>query len=84
MRRTKMRNTRTLPTATYRDRYGRRHEVIVEPVESCWEIADLCGEERQVIDTLADQEDTRECAEAVARDWAGQALEPNLPLIAIA
>jgi hypothetical protein len=80
----KMSNTRTLPTATYRDRYCRRHEVVVEAVEAGWEIADLCGEDRQVIDTLTDSEDTRECAEAVARDWAGQAVDPNLSLIAIA
>jgi hypothetical protein len=79
-----MGNTRTLPTATYRDSVGARHEVIVEAVETGWEIADVCGEERQVIDTLTDDEDTRECAEAVARDWAGQAPSPNLPLIAIA
>jgi hypothetical protein len=79
-----MTNTRTLPTATYRDAAGARHEVIVEAVQAGWEIADVCGEERRVIDTLTDEEDTRECAEAVARDWVGQALQPNLPLIAIA
>ena len=79
-----MHNMRTLPVATYRDGFGIRHEVMVQAVEAGWEIADVCGEERQVIDTLTHQEDTRECAEAVARDWAGQAVEPNLPLIAIA
>jgi hypothetical protein len=84
MRRMKMRNTRRLPTATYRDAAGQRHEVIVEAVDAGWEIADLCGEEIQVIDTLTDPEDTRECAEAVACDWAGQAVDPNLALIAIA
>ena len=79
-----MGNTRTLPAATYRDSVGQRHEVIVQRVDEGWEIADLCGEERQVVDTLTDEQDTRECAEAVARDWAGQAVEPNLALIAIA
>ncbi len=77
-----MSNTRTLPTATYRDAAGVRHEVIVEPVNEGWEIADVHGEERQVVDTLTDSQDTRECAEAVARDWAEQAVNPNLALIA--
>lgn len=84
MRRITMGNTRTLPAATYCDSFGRRHEVTVHAVKDGWEIADVCGEERDVVDTLTDEEDTRECAEAVARDWAGQAVEPNLALIATA
>jgi hypothetical protein len=78
-----MGNTRRLPAASYCDGFGRRHEVIVITVEGGWEIADVCGEQHEVIDTLTDPQDTRECAEAVARDWAGQAIAPNLALIAI-
>jgi hypothetical protein len=80
----KMGKTRTLPAASYCDGFGRRHEVVVIAVAVGWEIADVCGEEREVIETLTDPQDTRECAEAVARDWAGQAVAPNLALIAIA
>jgi hypothetical protein len=79
-----MGNTRTLPAASYCDGFGRRHEVAVKAIKGGWEIADVCGEEREVIETLTDPQDTRECAEAVARDWAGQAVAPNVALIAIA
>jgi hypothetical protein len=79
-----MGNTRTLPVATYRDKLGIRHEVTVGAIEAGWEIADVCGDERQVVDTLTDPQDDRACAEAVARDWAGQAVEPNLALIGAA
>jgi hypothetical protein len=77
-----MSNMRTLPSATYRDALGLRHEVIVEHVEEGWEIADVLGDERQVIDRLTDERDTRECAEAVARDWASEAVKRDMALSA--
>lgn len=58
-----------IPVARFRAPGGSQHIVGVMSVEEGWRIVDQNGAGPEVIDTLTDERDGREQAEAVARDY---------------
>ena len=64
--------------ARYRDARGVWHTVEVRrSTEGQWEILDIAGHERRVVDVLLGYEEARAEAEAVARDYAAQHHHPE-------
>ena len=59
-----------IPVARFRAPDGSQHTVSVMAVKEGWQIVDQNGAGPDVIDTLTDERDGREQAEAVARDYA--------------
>jgi hypothetical protein len=58
-------------TARYRARDGDEHLVAVErAIEDRWRVIDIAPADTVLVDTLADPEDRRAQAEALARDYA--------------
>ena len=59
-----------IPVVGFRAADGSQHTVSVMAVKDGWEIVDQNGLAPEVIETLTDERDGREQAEAVARDYA--------------
>jgi len=60
------------PVGSYRDPGGARHELVVrETTDGCWQVLDLDvdADTAHVVDELADDQDGRPQAEAIARDY---------------
>lgn len=66
----------SVAVACYRDSAGNEHSVIVRAIDGGWEVVDETGDDAKVIEALTDPPDDRGCAEAIARDYATQAVEP--------
>ena len=59
--------------ARYRNAHGVWHDVRVHRAgEARWEVLDVAGNERRVVEVLLGDEQTRGEAEALARDYAAQ------------
>jgi hypothetical protein len=57
-------------TARYRARDGDEHLVAVEAAAQRWRVIDIAGAQTVLVEELADPEDRRAQAEALARDYA--------------
>jgi hypothetical protein len=59
--------------ARYRNAHGVWHDVRVHRAgEARWEVLDVAGDDRRVVEVLLGDEQTRCEAEALARDYAAQ------------
>ena len=66
--------------ARYRDAHGVLHDLRVHRnAEGHWEVLDIVGEDRRVVDVLLGYEEARGEAEALARDFAAQHHNPEPP-----
>ena len=66
--------------ARYRDATGVWHDLRVHRnAEGHWEVLDVVGEDRRVIDVLLGDQDARGEAEALARDFAAKHHNPEPP-----
>jgi hypothetical protein len=74
--------TEAVAVTRFRGRDGERHTVLVRRTDEGWEIVDAHGEEETRIELLSDPQDDRGCAEAVARDYARCAAEPDWARVA--
>src|SRR5437764_11536462 len=60
------------PVGSYRDPGGARHKLVVrETTDGCWQVldVDVDADTAHVVDELADDQDGRPQAEAIARDY---------------
>jgi hypothetical protein len=60
------------PVGSYRDAGGARHKLVVrETADGCWQVVDVDvdADTAHVVDELADDQDGRPQAEAIARDY---------------
>jgi hypothetical protein len=71
-----MRSNRSTHVARYRDAAGAEHSVILLAIKQGWRILDQNATSSKVVDTLTDPQDSCAHAEAVARDYAQQAVLP--------
>jgi len=68
--------TQSAAVASYRDPDGAEHSVIVRVIDGGWEVVDESGDDGNVVEALTDPPDDLGCAEAIARDYATQAVQP--------
>jgi hypothetical protein len=71
----------SVAVARYRDRDGAEHSVIVRVIDGGWEVVDENGDDGKLVEALSDPPDDLGCAEAIARDYARQAVEPAWALV---
>jgi hypothetical protein len=59
------------PIGSYRDADGARHELVVRETADGWQVLDIdvTSDTAHVVDALADEQDGRPQAEAIARDY---------------
>ena len=66
-----------IPVACFRTADGSEHTVGIRHIKAGWQVIDQNGAGPEVIDTLTDERDGREQAEAVARDYVEWAKLPG-------
>jgi len=59
---------------------GRRRTVLVKHDRRAWTVVDALDDDRRVVERLTEPSDQRLQAEAIARDYAGQAQVGGYPL----
>jgi hypothetical protein len=71
-----MTTMQAVAVSRYRDSQAADHVVVVQRTDEGWEILDESDGDSRLVDRLTDPADDRACAEALARDYAGQAVLP--------